>query len=178
VVRLVIPPGISTNARLRRCAELFPEAVTLVTPLQYDVPVSELHGPADEQRGGGDFEIGFLCLFCGQLIAEDAPDFAQLDVTVDAGFASFTCHVGCFRAGAHDPSIFPDLEKRAERPAGYVEPDPDLLRAGAELADVLAQLHEAELASAADVRSLASAVTEAAERHGIVIEPLPLDEDE
>lgn len=140
--------------------------------------MSEPHGPTDEQRAAGDFEIGFLCLFCGQLIAEDAPDFAQLDVTVDAGFASFTCHVGCLRAGAHDPGIFPDLETRAERPAGYAEPEPDVLRAWAEFAELLGQLHEAELDSAADVRSLASAVTEAAERHGVVIEPLPLDEDE
>ena len=140
--------------------------------------MSEPQGPTDEQRAAGDFEIGFLCLFCGQLIAEDGPDFAQVDVTVDAGFASFTCHVGCLRAGAHDQSIFPDLESRAERPAGYVEPSPDVVRAWAEFAEVLDQLHEAELDSAEDVRSLASAVTEAAERHGVVIEPLQLDEDE
>jgi hypothetical protein len=86
-------------------------------------------------------------------------------------------HVRCLRERAHDPEIFPDLETPATRPPDYVEPDPDLLRAWDEFAEVLGQLHEAELDKPEQVRTLAKAVMEAAARNGVEIEPLPRDGD-
>ena len=84
----------------------------------------------------------------------------------------------CLRDRAHNPEIFPDLETPARRPADYVEPDPALLRAWDEFAEVLGQLHEAELDTPEQVRTLMQAVTEAAKRSGVEIEPLPSDDDD
>jgi hypothetical protein len=157
-------------ARLRLCGAGERDRV-------YD-PAVHSDRPTDTERAAGEFEIGFVCLFCAQVIAEDAADFAEVSVAVEAGFASFTCHVGCMRERAHDPSIFPDLETPATYPDDYVPPEPELLRAWAELTEVIGQVQDAELDSPADVRALADAITSAAERHGIVIEPLPPDDDE
>jgi hypothetical protein len=105
-------------------------------------------------------------------------DFCQLNLSVGAGFGSFTCHVRCLRDRAHDPENFPDLETPAERPADYVKADPELLRAWDEFCEVLGQLHEAELDKPEQARTLMQAVTEAAERNGVEVEPLRPDDDE
>jgi hypothetical protein len=139
-------------------------------------PLSEPYFPTDEVRAAGDFDVAYLCIFCGETIAEDAPDFCELNFSVGAGFGTFTCHVGCLRDRSHDPSTFPDLLTPAERPPDYVEPSPELLRAWDEFSEVLGQLHHAELDTPEHVRGVMQAVIEAAERNGIEIEPLPPDD--
>jgi hypothetical protein len=140
--------------------------------------MSEPYLPSDDERAAGDFDIGYLCIFCGQSVAEGASDFCELNFTVGGGFGTFTCHVGCFRDRSHDPTTFPDLLSPAERPPDYVEPSPELLRAWDEFSEVLGQLHEAELDTPEQVRAVMHAVTEAAERNGIEIEPLAPDEND
>jgi hypothetical protein len=134
--------------------------------------------PSDEERAAGDFEVGYLCIFCGQTIAEDAPDFCDLNFSVGGGFGTFTCHVGCFRERSHDPATFPDLLTPAERPPDYVEPSPELLRAWDEFSEVLGQLSTLELDTPEQVRTLLNAVTDAVERLGVEITPLQPDQED
>jgi hypothetical protein len=47
-----------------------------------------------------------------------------------------------------------------------------------EFAEVLGQLHEVELDTPEQARTLVQAVTEAAKRSGVEIEPLPPDDDD
>jgi hypothetical protein len=129
--------------------------------------VSESSFPTDEQRAAGDVEIGYACLFCGEQLAESGVDFCQITVEARGGYAAFTAHTGCLRGAAHDPDHFPDLETPAEPPPGYEPPSQELLEAWDDLAEVLAQLHHAELEPPEQVRSLMRAVQEAAARHGV-----------
>jgi hypothetical protein len=132
--------------------------------------VSESSFPTDEQRAAGDFEIGYACLFCGEQIAESGLDFCQITVEARGGYAAFTAHTSCLRRAAYDPDHFPDIETPAEPPPGYEPPSQEFLDAWDDLAEVLAQLHHADLENAEQVRSLMQAVQEAATRHGVDIE--------
>jgi hypothetical protein len=130
----------------------------------------ETHGPTDEQIADGDFGIAYLCLFCGQSVEQDAPDFCEINVSAPAGYATFTSHAGCLREAAHDPEIFPDIETRAEPPEGYEPPSPEFVGAWDELVEVLAQIQEAEIDDAGSVRQLTYAVEQAALQNGVSIE--------
>jgi hypothetical protein len=127
----------------------------------------------DEAREQGDFEIGYLCLFCGREVAEDAADFCELNFSTVAGFGTFTCHVGCLRERAHEPENFPDIETPREPPPGYQPPPQELVAAWDELEEVLGQISEAELDDADQVRSVMRAIEDAAIKHGVVIEHEP-----
>ena len=125
----------------------------------------------DEERTRDDFELGFLCLFCGGEVKERAADFCELTAETGAGLAVFVCHAGCLRERAHAPERFPDLEAPVDddRPRREL-PDGDYLAAWERLDDVLGQLHEAELDDVDQVRSLVRAVEDAAVQHGVAIE--------
>ena len=69
-----------------------------------------------------------------------------------------------------------EIETPAEPPPGYEPPDPDYLAAWDELAEVLAQINDAELEDADEVRALLRAVEEAAVNSGVVIEHESPDE--
>jgi hypothetical protein len=126
--------------------------------------------PTDEARAAGDFDIGFLCLFCGDEVLESAPDFCTLNFTTGRGWGTFTCHVGCLRERAHEPENFPDIEGDTDEGGEEHDEDPALVAAWTELAETLSQLDFAELGDADEVRSLTKALDEAARRHGVTIE--------
>ena len=148
--------------RVQRRGRPFPKTTML--------RMSEPYFPIDEERAAGDFAIGYGCLFCGEVIAEDGPDFCEINVSARGGYATFTAHAGCLRTAAHDSDHLPDIETPAEPPPDYEPPSQEFLDAWDDLSEVLAQIHHAELENAADVRSLMRAVQAAATQHGVEIE--------
>lgn len=133
----------------------------------------EFH-PTEEARATGDFEIGYLCLFCGEELDESASSFCELSVRIQGGgYAVFTCHAACLRQAAHEPEHFPNLEGREEPTQDGEIPRSELLVAYEELEELLAAFGDAELEDVEQVRAVRRELEEVARRHGILEERPP-----
>ena len=75
----------------------------------------------------------------------DSPENCELTVTAVAGFAQFAAHVECLRRAAHEPDHFPDLDTPGEESEEGEGPTEEERVAWAELDDVLADIHHADL---------------------------------